>query len=271
MRRALLALALLAGCSRAPVDDGATLTFSRDGTPQRTLSRGQLIAVTKPVTVTAFDPYYQRQKSYRAVPLRDVLRAGFGSAPSVADEYVVRARDGYAVPMTGDLLLEDGGFLAIADEDAPGWEPIGPQRANPGPFYLVWSKPAQQDLEAHPRPWQVATFDVARFETVYPHTYPRNVPDGSPARRGFAIFRGECVRCHAMNREGGRVGPDLNVPRSIVEYRPVEQIRAYIRNPESFRYSNMPAHPSLGDDDLDALVAYFTAMKDEKYVPPAGK
>ena len=69
--------------------------------------------------------------------------------------------------------------------------------------------------------------------------------------------------------EWRRVGPDLNVPQSIVEYRPAEQVKAYILNPTTFRYSNMPAHDYLKPADLDALVAYFTAMKDRKHDPGA--
>ena len=70
-----------------------------------------------------------------------------------------------------------------------------------------------------------------------------------------------------MNGEGGSVGPDLNVPRSIVEYRPADQIKAYVRNPQSFRYTSMPAHPHLTDADLDALVAYFSHMSEHKRDP----
>ena len=63
------------------------------------------------------------------------------------------------------------------------------------------------------------------------------------------------------------MGPDLNIPRSIVEYRPIEQIRDYVRNPEVFRYTSMPAHPGFTDADLDALIAYFAAMRERKQDP----
>jgi cytochrome c1 len=65
------------------------------------------------------------------------------------------------------------------------------------------------------------------------------------------------------------VGPDLNVPRSIVEYRPEGQIKAFVRNPQSFRYTTMPAHEHLADEELDHLVAYFRYMSRHKVDPGA--
>ncbi|MGE4607976.1 MAG: cytochrome c, partial [Myxococcota bacterium] len=115
----------------------------------------------------------------------------------------------------------------------------------------------------------LATIEIAAFETEYPHTLPSASAPDSAARAGFAIFRVECIACHAINGEGGMIGPDLNVPRSIVEYRPADQIKAFIRDPQSFRYTTMPAHPHLGTPELESLIAYFTAMKDLKHDPRA--
>lgn len=250
------------------VDEKAALSFVKDGKPVRTLTLGELLRAAPAETFTAYDPYYNREKTFRAVPLADVVRAGFageGALPS--QEYVLRARDGYTVPLRGSKVFEAGAYIAFADVLAPGWEPIGPQRANPGPFYVVWRGKDQQSLETHPRPWQLASIEIARFEDLFPHTVPAGEEEGSAAMRGFGIYREQCVHCHAMNREGGRVGPELNVPQSIVEYRPIPQIKAYIRDPMTFRYGNMPAHPSLKDGDLDDLVAYFSAMKERKHDP----
>ena len=66
------------------------------------------------------------------------------------------------------------------------------------------------------------------------------------------------------------MGPELNVPRSIVEYRPEQQIKDYVRDPGSFRYTSMPAHPGLSSEDLDALVAYLRAMSTRKHDPRRG-
>ena len=255
-----------------PTPAPAEISFVRDGKPGRTLPRAELEAAIPPEQWTAFDPYYNKRKTYRAVSLAALVERGFGepAAALVKNDYVIRARDGYAVPLTGATVFEKGGYVAVADVEVPAWEPIGQQRANPGPFYLVWREAAQQSLDTHPRPWQIASIEIAPFEATYPHTVPVTAAD-APATRGFRIFRESCIACHAINREGGRVGPDLNVPQSIIEYRPEPQIRAYIRDPRTFRYSTMPAHPTFTEGDLDGLVAYFRAMKDRKHDPEAGK
>lgn len=265
---ALLALCACRGAPRAPAspEEPARLDFRRDGRQLMTLDLPALLAAAPAEDLRVYDPYYNKQKSFRALPLRPLLERGLGAPASALrrEAFVLRARDGYTVPVSGARLLEDGAYLAIADREVPGWEPIGPQRTSPGPFYLIWRGVEQADLVAYPRPWQLAAIEIARFEALFPRTVPPGAAAGSPAQRGFRLFQAECVRCHAINRQGGRVGPELNVPQSIVEYRPEQQIRAYIRNPRTFRYGNMPAHEHLGERELDELMAYLRLMKDHK-------
>jgi mono/diheme cytochrome c family protein len=216
--------------------------------------------------IVGFDPYYQREKRFWALPLAPLLQRAFSGIPLSDAELVLRAEDGYTVPMEGSKLLDGTAYLALADADHPStWDRIGPQRADPGGFYLVWKGPDRADLVTYPRPWSLVRIERTRFEAVYPHVAPPPGEWTDAVKAGYSIFRGECIRCHAINREGGHVGPDLNVPQSIVEYRPVEQIKAYIKDPQTFRYGAMPAHPHLEDGDLDALVAYFRVMKTHKH------
>jgi mono/diheme cytochrome c family protein len=266
MGRLTAVLLVLATCKPKAEPGSGSLTFVHDGKTVRTLSIAELEKSIAPETVTGFDPYYGKTKTFHALALGEVLKKGFeGEGADLASaEYVFRAKDGYAAPFRGALATEPGGYIAFEDVDAPGWELIGPQHANPAPFYVVWKKTEQANLESHPRPWQLQTIEMARFDAIYPHTSP-GTPEGSPASKGYAIFREQCIRCHAINREGGHVGPDLNVAQNILEYRPEAQVRAYIKNPLAFRYSTMPAHPNLSDGDLDSLIAYFAAMKDRKH------
>lgn len=264
----LVFLALSLACSSPPpVSPPARLRFVRDGVEVKTLDRDALLRASPPVLVQGYDPYYGKEKRFRALPLRPLIVAAFGEARDDL-HYVLRAQDGYTVPLPGKRLLEEGAHIAVEDMEVPGWQPIGPQQVNPGPFYLVWSKPHQRELESHPRPWQLASVEIAAFEAVFPATDPgKEAPEG--ARRGYATYRELCVRCHAINRQGGRVGPELNVPQSIVEYRPAAQIKAYIRNPLLFRYGNMPPHPGLSEGDLDDLLSYFQTMSGRKQDPEA--
>jgi mono/diheme cytochrome c family protein len=251
------------------------LRFLRDGAVVKTVDRPALEHACPVETVEIDDPYYEAKKAFLALPLRCVLAFGLGPLSSTFDRENVflRARDGYVKSATGERLTEDGGYLAFADArrtprgGKPAWDPIDRRQVDPGPYYLVWSKASQRDVHRYPWPYQLVAIEIAPFDTEYPHTLPRTAAPDSAAWAGFAVFRNDCIACHAINGEGGTIGPELNVPQSIVEYRPAAQIKAYVRDPATFRYGNMPAHPYLSDRQLDDLLAYFTTMKTLKHDP----
>ncbi len=268
MRRitpALLVLLLAGACRRSvevPPGPEPVLTFSRDGAEVSKLGRAQLEALVPAETVAAFDPYYGRPKRWQAIPLAPLLSRVYRDDGLARFEFVLRASDGYTVPFEGARLLEPGGYLAVADADGP-WEPIGPRKSDPAPFYVIWSGPEQQSLETHPRPWSLAAVAIEPFERVFPKVLPPSTADAQVAR-GFALWRAHCFRCHAINQQGGKVGPEFNVPRNITEYRDAAFLKAWIRDPQSYRPSVMPAFAFLPEEDLDALLAYLSAMKQLK-------
>jgi mono/diheme cytochrome c family protein len=256
---ALLGFSL--ACTRAPAPEGS-LAFEREGRALRGLSLATLERDPALRVVATEDPYYRRAKRFRALPVERLLALGFEESLETLRKrsFVLRARDGYAVPIDGSRLLDGHAFVAFDDVDVPGFAPIGPQQVSPAPAYLFWDGAERTELESYPRPWQLSAIAIVDPATLYPHTLPEGEPSDGPAMLGYRVFRERCIRCHAINREGGRVGPDLNVPQSIVSYRPEAQIRAYIRNPLSFRYGAMPPSPDLAEADLDGLIAYFRAM-----------
>ncbi len=254
--------------------DDSPLRFERDGALVRSLSRAELTQACGVTRVEVSDPYYQKTKTFLAFPLACALEQGFGKPVSSVrgENFFLRARDGYVKPASGARLSEPGGWLAFADAaisqaDAPAWEPIDRRQVDPGPYYLVWSGEGQNDPHRHPWPYQLAAIEIAPFEARYPHTLPKGLPPEAPAWTGYAVFRAECVACHAINGEGGTIGPELNLPMSIVEYRPAEQLKRFIHDPTSFRYTSMPANPHLTPAQLDGLIAYFSAMRDRKHDP----
>jgi mono/diheme cytochrome c family protein len=263
----LLALAAWTACAKTAPDEDRALDFQRFGTAAASLKVSDLARDAE--VVTTFDPFYEKQKRFRALPMASLLVRAFGEPIEALEKrsFVLRASDGYKVPIEGSLLLSGDAYLALDDADVPGFEPIGTAKVSPAPAYLFWRQHAAADTKHRPRPWQVVAFEMVDMDALYGHTLPKGEPADGPAMLGFNLFRQRCANCHAVNRQGGHVGPDLNVPQSIVEYRPEAQIRAYIRDPTSFRYGTMPAHPDLSEDDLDHLLAYFRAMATRKYDP----
>lgn len=246
------------------------LKFSRESDPLLERSLQQL-ATTHGVEIwAAYDPYYDREKRWKTIALLPVLEEIFSLDDDAlrTKSFVMRASDGYSVPISGEQLVTGDAYLAIEDLDFPGWELAGKQQANPGPIYLVWRSPEHHDLHEWPRPWQLAEIDLASFEQTFSRTIPDGVPQGGAVAEGFEVFKMHCVRCHAVNQHGGRLGPELNVPQNITEYRPEAQIRAYIKNPMTFRYGSMPPFEEvLSDVQIDHVIAYLEHMKTEKEDP----
>ena len=248
-----------------------SLEFRSGETEVRVVGLKALREACPPSEVEVADPYHGRRMRYFAMPLVCVLDLGYaprGGAASLRGQGVLlRALDGYTRPVAGlDLLTPRGGTrLRRGRADgrcrvvARAFSPIDRRRVDPAPFYLVWSGADQNDPHTHPWPYQLARIELASFASAFPRTVPRGLEAADPGWSGYTLFQTSCASCHAINGEGGTVGPELNVPRSIVEYRPIDQIKAYIRDPQETRYTSMPPHPDLTDSDLDALIAYFRA------------
>jgi mono/diheme cytochrome c family protein len=286
----LAALLLAAGCSAAPDEAArqspaapadsarAALTLVVDSVTHRFTLDQLRDRIPAETVLVAKDPSYDRRpKRYLGFPLDRVLALG-GLSPSPEEVLYFQASDGYRATLAGPLG-GDGvrGVIAFQDLEAEGdWEPVGAQRKSPGPFYLVWTDTTGGDSAgaALQRPWP---YQLVRIEAVDPRRkYDRIYPEG--AGRTDAVYRGylafvvdtrggdQCIACHSLNLQGGTVGPELNVPRNITEYRDEATLIAFIRNSRSFRArSAMPAYEGiLGDADIRDILAYLRWLRERK-------
>jgi mono/diheme cytochrome c family protein len=283
----LAPLLLLAACTvrpnppedaRSAADTAARLEVATpSGTRAFTLDELRR-AIPAETASVAHDPAHEgRAKRYAGFPLERLLALA-GVRPAAGEVLYFVASDGYRATMAepaSDPRVR--GIVAFADLDADGgWEPVkhGAKSISPGPFYLVWESRTPGDSAALARPWP---YQLARIEVVDPRRkfdriYPTGVPEDDPVARGFRAFAVEshggdqCVACHALNRQGGSVGPELNVPRNITEYRDQATLAAFIRNSRSFRAgSAMPVYQGrLGDREIADILAYLRWMRGRK-------
>jgi cytochrome c2 len=227
------------------------------------LSLEQILALAPGRIVETRDDQYGKKKRFNAFSLGALLDKTIGREGVRSNEILLKALDGYVVSIAGSRLYDGEAYIAFDDMDAPGFAPIGPKLVNPGPFYLVWLRDEQHDLVQWPRPYQLVSIGIGSYSARFPHTIPS---DGDAlVTHGFSIFKSLCVHCHAMNREGGHVGPELNVPKNVLEYWSEENLRVYIKNPQAFRYGNMPPNPQLDAHDIDGLLAYLRHMQSKKH------
>src|SRR5687767_760223 len=115
-----LAVSLATACKKGEpsADESAVITFKVDGAAEQPLTKSAIASKLKVETITSLDPYYHRKKTYRAVPLKDVLELGFAPRKMdalVKESFILRANDGYTVPMAGSRLFEPGGYVALED------------------------------------------------------------------------------------------------------------------------------------------------------------
>lgn len=243
-----------------PTASGRLLAI--EGNDQHTIRLDEVIPSLSPRVIESDDPYYQRMKRFWVVPAGALLGDIFKETPENlrVSTFVLKARDGYEVRFSGEKLLDPAAFFAFADAEHRHFLPISEQKAQPGPLYVVWEG-ERGDASEYPRPWGLASIERTKGDAGLEHTVPDGgYGDNARAETGGVLFKKQCIHCHSINQQGGKVGPDLNVPQNILAYRPEAQVRAYIRDPRVFRYSNMPPHPDLSDEDLDALIAYLKLM-----------
>ena len=210
------------------------------------------------------DPVYKTKKTYEGFLLADIFRL-MGDSPG--DEISFHCRDGYSPVVSISMAKEKKGLLAIREKGVPGgWTKFrqGKTWMTPAPFYVVWNT----SNELFPWPYQVVGIEVVQFSQKFDRIFPTGEPKNGAIFRGFETFKNDCLRCHSLNLQGGDLGPELNIPRNITEYRDDKILTLFIRDPSSFRArSKMPSFQQLKDEQIQEILEYFRWIKGHKKDP----
>lgn len=115
--------------------------------------------------------------------------------------------------------------------------------------------------------FKVVAVDQAKFDEWTNKIKTASV-DGKTdlAKQGQEVFKKSCIGCHAVGSEGGKLGPNLTGFASrerlagILQNNP-EELKKWLKDPQSIKPGNKMPNLNLPDDQVDALVEYLGGLK----------
>ena len=270
MKRILLSCLLTAGVSMSAMAYDESQEFRIQSEQyESVMTLPDMMDRFKVQSFTVYDVSYHEDKTYEGISLKAMLEHNNYSLDDIAEITVVCA-DGYKAVLDGDILRKYPDALISyrqLDQNGEGiagdFEPMreGKKTADPSPFYMVW--PQKETFGVFPWPHQVVALEISAkdsYQVIKPE-----LSASASVHEGYKLFKGACLACHSVNLVGGVIGPELNIPQNITEYRTKEYMKQFIRNPDSFRArSRMTGLPDLSDEDIDNAIDYLVYMKEHK-------
>lgn len=129
------------------------------------------------------------------------------------------------------------------------------------PFYVVWQDVSRED-HRFTWPYGLVAMQLIPAGTIFKDVYPFDAPAYAA---GFQLFNQNCMKCHSVNKVGGVMGPEFNIPKNITEYWTDENIIAFAKNPQSFRYrSTMPPVTGVSDAEFEQILNYLKYIAKHK-------
>ncbi|MEM6316977.1 MAG: cytochrome c [Bacteroidota bacterium] len=210
-----------------------------------------------------YDPVFQKAKTYEAFALKPYLQQLVESQQldTTNTEIIFLCKDGYNPGMPLNKVLQHEPYLAIKDLEAPeGKMWVDTLQGKWNPFYLIWPNQPQAS-KGFTWPYGLAYLQFKASDAAYAAA----TPNDKYHLAGFELYKNKCMKCHSVNQVGGIMGPEMNVPKNITEYWAVSDIKAFVKNPYSYRYnSKMPPVANLKDEELNQIIGYLSYMKNQK-------
>lgn len=211
-----------------------------------------------------YDHFFKKSKRYRGFPIRPILDSiiSSGSFDTTGTVVILECLDGYKPIMDlSKFYGKEQGYIAIKDVDVAEdkeWPDSVSQKFKP--YYLVWDDIKEED-HSYMWPYGLVAMTLVQKDNAYEAAYPpRDI-----LMKGFVLYKDNCMKCHAINKIGGTIGPEFNIPKNITEYWRASDIIAYAKQPQSYRLnSHMPPVTNLSDAEFMELLRYIKSMKDNK-------
>lgn len=214
------------------------------------------------VTV-AYDPVFKRAKKYEAIPLKPYLEKLIVTQKldTANTEIIFLCKDGYNPSLSLRKVMGDEPYLVIKDlEAAEGKNWMDTLQGKWPPYYLVWPNHSKE-TKGYTWPYGLKFLQFKASDAAYKGA----IPNDKKQLAGFKLYKAKCMKCHSVNKVGGVMGPEFNIPKNITEYWQTKDIKAFVKNPYAYRYnSKMPPVENIQDNEIDLILDYLAYMKGHK-------
>lgn len=260
--RSFFALAILLISASLMAQSANPVLTVDSGRGSQSLSLDDLRERLETRQIEVVNPDLGRAVSYLSFSLADVLKL---MDASDAEDLVFHCLDGYQSTTAAANVAKLDLRLAYGEDGIPGqWSliPTGKTMTDPAPFIVVSAN--SSDSKVFSWPFQMNRIEAVSFASKFPLVLPTGVPANSAVARGFGIFREQCLKCHSVNLQGGEIGPELNIPQNITEYRSTRFLRQWLHDPNQFRARARMPPTELTPEEIDEVIAYLRHMARHK-------
>jgi mono/diheme cytochrome c family protein len=213
------------------------------------------------------DPHFKNlEKDFIGYALTDLLKIAFDHFHFDTAQAIVlfECTDGYTPTTPLSLLYgKNRPYVVSADAAAATGKKWMSGFEKFAPFYLVWDDYLPAD-HRYVYPYSLVKIKVLSIKKAFKNAYPSDNPD---MVKGFSLYSQNCMKCHAINKVGGVMGPEFNYPKNITEYWSEADIIAFAKNSPSFRInSRMPPVTDLKDEEFAEIVKYLKYISKHKAI-----
>jgi mono/diheme cytochrome c family protein len=227
----------------------------------RYLTREDLLAISRPMTISPDDGNFKTPSEVKAVALDDLAHAL--GVPS-SDMVIAICKDKYRGHYPGAYLSAHHPVLVMELDGKPLPGSPETEADDPGPYLIAHAnfKPAFKILAHEDEaqiPWGVIRLEFHDEKSVFGAIAPRDGFRMDPdIESGFQIAAQNCFRCHNSGDEGGQKSGVSWEVLGTVAATSLEFFTDYVRNPKSKNpRAQMPGNPEYDEVTLRALFRYF--------------